>query len=223
MDIDGDRGGEPESGDAGVQYGGLADVGTELFRTTISPMSDIPKQAKYTQAELDEKVRQMLQGQQLHQLIAKDLGMENRMNVLLASLFVEDLLGIFVEKLELKGEKKGFMSFDAKINKLRGVVINEEERILLDTFRWTRNRFIHDLVVTSFTKRYEDETDYKRRILNFAQLEIEKAPDEMTWSEEQKLLMGFNLLFQRVSKITGRITDELLPPPTISAPSDGIS
>jgi len=184
-------------------------------------MSDIPKQSKYTQADLDEKVRQMLRGQQIHQVIAQDLGMENRMNVLMAALLGEHLLGVFVEKLELKGEKKGFMSFDTKINKLRGVVINEEERILLDTFRWTRNRFIHDLGVTSFAMCYEEETDSKKRVLDFAQSEIVRSPDEMKWTEEQKLNMGFNLLFQRVSKITGRITNELLPPSPGSARADG--
>ena len=184
-------------------------------------MSDIPEPSKYTQAELDEKVRQMLQGQQHYQVISHDFGMENRMKVLMAALFVEYLLGLFVEKLGLKGEKKGFMSFDTKITKLKGVVIDEEERILLDTFRWTRNRFIHDLEVTSFVFCYSEETDYKKRVLDFAQSEIEKTPNEMKWSEEQKLNMGFNLLFQRVSEITGRITTELLPLATASPKVDG--
>jgi hypothetical protein len=184
-------------------------------------MSEIPKQTKYTQAELNEKVHQMLRGEQLYQLRAQDLGMENRMKVLMAALFVEYLLGAFVEKLGLKGEKKGFMSFDTKINRLKGVVIDEEERNLLDTFRWTRNRFIHDLVVTSFVLCYSEETDYKKRVLDFAQSEIEKSPEEMKWSEEQKLNMGFNLLFKRVSEITGRITNELLPPTPASLQADG--
>jgi len=174
-------------------------------------MSDIPKPPKYTQPELDEKVKQVLLGQQLHQQITQELGMENRMKVLMAALFVEHLLGQFVKKLGLHGEKKGFMSFDTKINKLKGVVIDDDEKILLDTFRWTRNRFIHDLEVTSFAICYSEESEYKKLVLDFALSEIERTPEEMKWTEEMKLNMGFNLLFKRVGDITGRITNELLP------------
>jgi uncharacterized protein YihD (DUF1040 family) len=172
-------------------------------------MSDTPKPPKYSQSELDEKVKQLAVYKQLHQQIAQELGMENRMNVLLAALMIEHLLGQFVEKLGLEREKKGFMSFETKIKKLNHLVIDDDEKILLDTFRWTRNRFIHDLEVTSFTNCYAEESGYKERVLEFAEYEIERAPEEMKWNEEMKLNMGFNLLCKRISAITERIINEL--------------
>lgn len=175
-------------------------------------MSDMPEQPKYTEKDLDDKIQQLLKGRKLQELISEELGMENRMDVLLLTLRIEHLLGEFIVKLGLQGEKKGFMSFDTKIKKLAENVIDKDEQTTLDTFRWTRNRFIHELDITNFVKCYEEETEYKKLVMDLAEEEIRRTPNDWKWTEEMKLHMGFNLLAQKVSTITRRLTDDLIHP-----------
>lgn len=188
-------------------------------------MSDMSDQPKYTEEEIQAKLKQTVHDALTTEELKKQIGMEIRSEVLLATLPIEYLLGVIIVQHGIK-EEVGDMSFKSKIDQLASKahrILTDDDKKCLEAFKWTRNRFIHELPVYSFSRCYDTHTVHRQLVLDIGAPEIKRMPDAHVWDSEKRLRFGFNLLTQQVTEIIKRIMVDLPPPSIPPTPPQGDS